>query len=324
MATSKLTLPVALLILLGGWVISLYLPFNSRFPVAETAFLKLLSGYLPNERTITLGINLVLYLLIGFLLIPFNNAVVIIRTRASIHTSLFFIWSALLPVLHPLHPDILMTFILMLSLVCLIAGYQHPHPMAYVYHAWLLLGFASFLVPEVLFLIPVYILGAYQFQILSFKSLVAGLLGLAFAYLVFCFLAWALGGWDLVVSQQVVLEKLCTEFHFPVHEDWLNVLAAYHGILWLVALFYYGFKKVQINIRTRDFIHFMLWTEVLLQGILYLKPGTLCALLPVSLICLCLIEGHLFTTVKTKLSNFFFILILVTSVVVYGLTLWRI
>lgn len=322
--SSKFTLPAALLILLAGWVISLHTPSVTSLPHTGSALWKLLSTHLPAERPLSLGINLLLYLLIGFLLIPFNNKIAIIRTRASIHTSLFFFWSALLPILHPLQGESAATLILLASLLCFMAGYQHPSPMTYVYHSWLLAGFASCLIPEVLILIPIYLIGLYLFHILSFKNLVAGILGLAFSYLIFFFLAWALQEMPLVTSQLAILKELFTTYHFPPHEAWLNTLAVFHGLLLLIALFHYWFKRSQIKIRTRDFINFILLTEIALQATIYFKPGTLYTLLPVSLIGLSFIEGHFLTTVQTKLTNLLFIATLVTSIVLYGLILWRI
>lgn len=320
----KFTLPAALLILLGGWVISLYIPTTASLPGTGSALRELLSAYLPEELPLSLGINLVLYVLIGFLLISFNNKIAIIRTRTSIHTSLFFVWSALLPILHPLQCDMLAILVLLLSLICFIAGYQHPSPMAYVYHSWLFLGLASCLTPEVLVLIPVYLIGLYQFHIFSFKNIVAGILGLVFSFLIFSFLAWSFQEMPLVTSQVALLKDLFTTYSFPAHEEWMNTLAVFHGTLLLIAIFYYWFKRAQTKIRTRDFINFILLAEIVLQATIYLKPGTLYTLLPVSLICLSFIEGHFFTTVQTKPMNVLFIVLLVTSVVLYGLILWRI
>lgn len=322
--TGRLVLPVALLVLLGGWVVSLYYP--QQFPLDGTAspLWLLLEGLLPVEPRLSLGINLLLYLLIGFLLIPFNNAVGIIRTKGSIQTSFFFIWSGLLPVLHPLQCDVLTTLVVLLSLLCLMAGYQKPQPMAYLYHAWLLLGFASWLAPEVLWLLPVYILGAYQFQILSLKSLAAALLGLLFAYFIFSFFLWAAQETPIIIGQFKTLETLFTQYTLPEHETWVVVLMAFHGVLWLVAVAHYWVRRAQSSIKTRDFINFILSIGLLSLLVIYLKPATLSTLLPVSLICLSLIEGHFFTTAYSKSTNLFLILMWLTSAVLYGLILWKV
>lgn len=322
--TGRLTLPVALLILLGGWVLSLYYPFATSIPENGSPIWNKLADYLPKELPLSLGINLITYLLIGFLLIPFNNAIAVIRTRASIQTSLFFVWSAFLPVIHPLQSDTFTTILLLASLVCFMSGYQHPRPMPYIYHAWLLLGIASWLAPEVLLLIPVYIIGAYQFHILSLKSFIAGILGVLFSYLIFCILIGSMQQIPLIIAQLDTFRQLFTTYSPPHHERWMIVLMIFHATLLFVALFHYWIKNAQLKIKTRDFMNFFLTAELFLQVIIYLKPETLHTLLPISLICLSLIEGHFFTTVQNKITNLLLILTFITTIILYGLILWKV
>ncbi len=323
--TGGLTLPVAMLILLGGWVLSLY--FSSPPLVASntsSSLWKELATVIPSDPTLSLGINLLIYVAVGFLLIPFNNAIAVIRTRASIQTSFFFVWSAFLPILHPLRPDIAVTLLLLLSIFCFTAGYQAPKPTPYMYHAWLFLGLASCIMPEMLWLIPAYLIGAYLFQCLSVKSFIAGLLGLVFACIIFCVFAWSTQHTAFLGEYFDALLLLCTSYSLPTHSIWAIALMGIHGLFLLIAIFYYWVKRGQTKIKTRDFINFILMLELMIQLLMYAKPDTLYALLPVSLICLSLIQGHLMTTVYTRATNVYLLFIIFLTLILYGLILFKI
>ncbi|MBP9638011.1 MAG: hypothetical protein KBD97_06590, partial [Bacteroidaceae bacterium] len=133
--SGRFTLPLALLCLIAGWIVSLYHPAVIRV-ATMSPFWAAADPEIPKEPHLLLGINLVLYLLIGFLLIPFNKLIAVIRIRASIQTALFFLWSALLPFLHPLQGGRFTVLLLLASLFCFVISYQHPRPMARIYHAW--------------------------------------------------------------------------------------------------------------------------------------------------------------------------------------------
>ena len=92
-------LPLMLFLLLGSWVVSLYV--EPSVPAGGGSLLQeMLTGLLPGERRLQLGAGLLLYVGIGFLLIPLNTQLVFIRARASAQTTFFFFWLALLPFLH--------------------------------------------------------------------------------------------------------------------------------------------------------------------------------------------------------------------------------
>ena len=321
--SGRFTFPLALLCLIAGWIVSLYHPAVIRV-ATMSPFWAAADPEIPKEPHLLLGINLVLYLLIGFLLIPFNKLIAVIRIRASIQTALFFLWSALLPFLHPLQGGSFTVLLLLASLFCLVISYQHPRPMARIYHAWLLLGFASLITPEVLGFIPAFLIGSYLFKSFSLKSFLAGILGLAFAYLIYGVGCWANGRDDLLTQQFNYFSQIETNYVIPVHPNWMWALILFHGLLFVVAALFYWIKSVQTNIKTRDHINFLLTMELFVQLIIYLKPDIICALLPLSLIILSLIEGHYFTTIQTKATNVFFISIIVFSFLLHLLILWKI
>lgn len=321
--SGRFTLPLALLCLIAGWIVSLYHPAVVKATVVSP-FWVVLDSSIPKEPHLMLGVNLVLYLFIGFLLIPFNKLIAVIRIRASIQTALFFWWSALLPFLHPLQGGSFTVLLLLASLFCLVISYQHPRPMARIYHAWLLLGFASFLTPEVLAFIPVFLIGSYLFKSFSLKSCLAGLLGFAFAYLIYGVGCWATGKEYLITQQFAYLSQFGNNYVIPAHSNWMWALLLFHGLLLIIAAVFYWVKNVQTNIKTRDHINFLLTMECVVQLLIYLKPGIISALLPVSLIILSLLEGHYFTTIQTKATNAFFISIILFSFVLYLLILWKI
>ncbi|MGI6218267.1 MAG: hypothetical protein ACOYJE_00145 [Bacteroidaceae bacterium] len=309
-------LPVVLFFMLGSWVVSLSVDVPA--PAHMGSFLwEEFNLFLPGERRISLAIGLLLYLGIGFSLIPLNNQLVVIRTRASMQTIFFFFWLALLPFLHPLLYDACPMFLLLCSLSFLMLGYQRERPMGFVYHALLCLGLASCFAPELLLLLPVYIVGACLFRMCSWRNLLAGILGVLFAYVFFTGIAWAVGKPELLFLQFASSWEQMQHYVRPDYALWFLVLVGYQLVLLLCTIPYYWLKRPKIGLRTRDFLAFFLLLELAFVAGMCLKPELLCTLLPLSLICLSFIEGHFFSFVYTKSSNVLFAFALSVPFVLY-------
>lgn len=313
-------LPVVLFFMLGCWVVSLSVDIPS-WPGMGSFLWEDMGLSLPGGRRILLAMGLLLYLTIGFSLIPLNNRLVIIRTRASVQTLFFFFWLALLPFLHPLVYDVCPMFLMLCSLSFFMVAYQHERPMGLVYHAMLCLGLASCFDPGLLFLLPVYGVGALLFRIGSWRSLLAGVLGLLFAYVFFTGVAWAVGNPWLLFRQFSSFAGKLHGFCLPAHAPWFLILAGYQLVLLLCTMPYYWLKKPKISMRTRDFLNFFSLLELAFLAGMCLKPVLLGMLLPLSLVCLSFIGGHFFSFVHTKSSNVLFIFAFSVPFLLYAILL---
>lgn len=315
-----LTLPVVLFLLLGSWVLSLVAELSVPFRSSSSWWAEL-PFRLPDDRRLLLGIGLLLYVAIGFLLIPFNNRLAVIRSRASVQTILFFFGAAFLPFLHPLHYDTFAMLLLQASLLCFLLAYQHPAPMAWVYHAMLFFGLSTCCLPGYLWLLPLYVIGFFLFRLSTLRNFLAAVLGLFFAYLLFGVLLWSVGQPGLFLVQwETCLSFL--RYTPPEHVAGSFAFLAYQAVLFLIPAGYYWIKRPQIAVRTSTLLHFFLLTELFLCAGMYLRPDMIGALAPLSLIGSSFVSGHYFTTVSTKFSNVFFLFTCFSAPVVYGLIVW--
>lgn len=314
-------LPIALFFTLGCWLISLYWEVPAP-PHVQSFLWESFHSLLPGERRISLGISLVLYLSIAFFLIPLNNQLVIIRSRASVQTIFFLFWLALSPFLHPLLYDVCPMFLLLASLSCFMMSYQQERPMGLVYHAFLCLGLASCFAPELVLLLPIYAVGGFLFRISTWRNLLAGILGLLFAYVLFTAVAWAAGRADVLILQFSSFIDQVRSYGTPDYNYWFILIIAYQLILLLGTVPYHWIKQTKMNLRTRDFLNFFLLLEIAFLAEMCLEPELLCTLLPLSLICLSFIEGHFFSCVYTKSSNVLFLFGLTMPFLIYLLLLF--
>ena len=308
-------LPLMLFLLLGSWVVSLYV--EPSVPAGGGSLLQeMLTGLLPGERRLQLGAGLLLYVGIGFLLIPLNTQLVFIRARASAQTTFFFFWLALLPFLHASLYALCPLFFFLLSLFCLTAAYQDPRPMSLVYHALLCLGLAVCFAPELLLLLPAYAVGAGLFRICTWRNLLAGVLGLLFAAVLFTAVAWSLGEPLLLFGQ---FDRFFAQVLLPCSGRpwWALGLVCYQALLLLATLLTYWLKRPKTGVRAHDFLNFFFLVELLLLAGMGLRPEFLPVLLPLSLVCLSFVEGYFFTSVYTKGTNVLFALGLFVPVVLY-------
>ena len=194
----RFTLPTAILISVSCWILTAVL-----LPETETQQ----SGYSLWETFCDFCIptwanrlfSFILYAVIGYFLIQLNNTFAIIRMRASVQTSVYFLLISVCPSLHMLYAGDLAAASFLVALFFLFKSYQQARPTGSLFHAFVFIGLGSLLFPQLMLFVPIFWIGAYNFQSLQPKSFFASLVGWSVPY-------WLLLGHALYYGQ---MELFC-------------------------------------------------------------------------------------------------------------------
>lgn len=318
--TGRLTLPTAILLSLFCWVLtSALLPeipvMKSGYPLWETVN----TGYIPAWANAPL--SFLLYGIIGYFLIELNNTFAIIRMRASVQTAIYFLLISVCPAMHQLYAGDIASVAFLISLFFLFKGYQHPHPAGIMFYSFLFIGAGSLFFPQLTLFIPLFWIGAYSFQALTPKSFFGSLVGwslpywflLGHAYFydemgLFCQPFIELGTFQPITLQDFPLWEIATL-------GYLFVLFAVSSVHCLVA----GYED---KIRTRSYLHFLIFLSFCIFGYILLQPAQTVHLLPLLLIGVSILTGHFVVLTNSRASNVFFICALAGLVLLFGFNIW--
>ena len=303
----RFTLPVVILICLVCWMAtSFLLPDMNPDKEAGYSLWQSACAFLPPawiNRIISFG----LYAIIGYFLIELNNTYGIIRMRASVQTSLYFLLVTACPGMHLLYAGDVAAVAYLVSLYFLFKSYQQPHPVGYVFHSFAFIGIGSLLFPQLLFFIPVWLIGSYSFQSLTVRSFCGALIGLTLPY-------WFLLGHAFFYGQMELFYQPFTELvHFqridPLKELslWELVTLGYLFILFVVSAVHCIVCGFDDKIRTRSFLHFLIFLNICIFLFILLQPAHCMDLLSLLMIGVSILVGHLFVLTSSKASNLFFI-----------------
>lgn len=318
-ATGKLTLPVTILLSTVLWIVfSFFKPIptlNSSYP-----FWQMLLEWVPGNVSGNIFCFLC-YGVIAYLLIEFNNAYSIIRMRTSLQTSVYLLMILAFPFLHRLNIGCLVSLCTIISLYLLFRCYQKQQPVGYFFHSMLFMGIASLLFPKILLLVPVFLIGIYNFKALTMRTFFAGMMGLTLPYWFLFGHAFYHGKMDLFYIP--FKELVCFQPLFSLNLGIsFYISAGFTFFLLLVSSIHYWITSYEDKIRIRAYLNFLIIFSfsTIIFGVLQVQYVEI--LLQVLLPVVALLMGHLFALSHTKVSNLFFIFSILLLVIIMCYNLW--
>lgn len=124
-----------------------------------------------------------------------NSRQLLIRERSRMVSTTFFASLAAVPLLHEFRLASLLPLALLFCYACLFSAYQERRPEGKMFHAFLLLGIAALLLPQVLWLAPLLLFScSLHLRTLTLGSAWATTIGLLLPLLGYTL--WALVKWD--------------------------------------------------------------------------------------------------------------------------------
>ena len=312
-------MPAAILISVACWLLSgALLPElqvqQSKYPLWQT-FCDLCIPNWGNQLS-----GFVLYAAIGYFLIQLNNTFAIIRMRASVQTSVYFLLISVCPYIHTLYAGDLAATAFLAALYFLFSSYQQARPMSSLFHAFVFIGLGSLLLPQLMFFIPVFWIGAYNFQSLHLKSFFASLAGWSVPY-------WFLLGYAFYYGQMELFYQPFRELasFTPVSFDfspWEQATLGFLLMLFVVSSAHCLIAGYEDKIRTRSYLHFLILLNLCIFVYIGLQPALTIHLLSFLLIGVSILTGHLFVLTNSRSSNLFFIVTLIGLFILLGFNVW--
>lgn len=318
----RFTLPAVILICIVCWIsTSILLPAMS--PEKETGYAlwqSICAFYLPGWANRI--ISFVLYAAIGYFLIEINNTFAIIRMRASVQTAIYFLLVTICPGMHLLYAGDIAAVAFLISLYFLFKSYQQLHPVGYIFHSFVFIGAGSLVFPQLLYLTPLWLAGAYFFQSLTIRSFCGALIGLSVPYWFLFGHAFFYGQMELFYQPFIELIRFQPVEPGKVLKLWELVTLGYLFILFIVSAVHCIVSGFEDKIRTRSYLYFLIFLNLCLFLFIFLQPAHCMDLLSLLLIGVSILVGHLFVLTSSKASNLFFIGSMTGLILLFCFNVW--
>lgn len=265
----RFTLPIVIFTCIACWVLtSVLLPGlevkESSYPLWNIVNIPAWANRI---------VSFLLFAGIGYFLIELNNTFAIIRMRASVQTSLYFLLITACPGMHLLYAGDVAAVTFLISLYFLFKSYQQPRPAGYLFHSFALLSAGSVAFPQLTYFIPIWLMGASGFQSLTFRSFCGAIIGWSIPY-------WFLLGHAFFHNE---IELFYQPFiHLADFRDidfgrdfqlWEVVTLGYLFILYIVSSIHCIVAGYEDKIRTRAYLHFLIFLNFCIFLFIVLQPA---------------------------------------------------
>lgn len=276
---------------------------------------------------------LLIYPLTGYLLAWVDRQFALSGTRDPFPATIFFIGCCLAPQ-HALCP------IGSIQLICiapaiylLLSTYRHRSAMGSYFMAFALMGIATIMTPQLLFIAPLLIIGCLFLQSLHARTLAASLLGLLFPYWIafsILFLTDNLTHVNVFVKQLTQYTEPATirltadmgfipPFSIPM--TWSTI--AWLVLLALPSIVYNSFNSTQ-QLRVRATRYFLATTTIIMFVAVSISPNLYNALIPSIILLSSAVGSALFAESQQSAGkNIWFIILLVIWLIILASYLWN-
>ena len=318
-AAGRLTLLIAILISVACWTLTAVLLPDLKAQQDNYPLWKSISDFcIPTWAS--RFCSFIFYSIVGYFLIELNNSFALIRMRASVQTAIYFLLISVCPSIHLLYAGDLAAVAFLIAIFFLFKSYQQTRPSGCLFHTFVFLGIGSILFPQLMFFVPIFWIGAYNFQSLHPKSFFASLIGWSLPYWFLLGHAFYYGQIELFYQPFQELVTF-TPIHFS-YQPWEMATIGYLLVLFIASSGHCLAAGYEDKIRTRSYLHFLIFLNFCIFVYIGLQPELGVHLLPILLIGVSILAGHLFVLTNSRTSNLFFICALVGLFLLFGFNIW--
>lgn len=320
----RFTLPVVILICTLCWVSTYFLfPDLMTAPTQEN-----LSSFWQSARDFLLPgwaeriVSFLVYAVIGYFLIELNNQFGIIRMRASMQTAIYFLLVTACPEMHLLYAGDIAALTFLISIYFLFKSYQQSRAAGYLFYSFLFIGAGSILFPQLTVLSVLWLFEAYRFQALTPRSFCGALLGWMLPYWMLFGHAFFYNEMELFYRPFIELTTFGDVFNLQILQTWELAVLGYLLVLFIVSAVHCIAAGFEDKIRTRAYLQFLIDLTIFLFLLIAIQPNYCSDLLPLLMISCSILIGHFFVLTNSKSSNVFFIVSLVSLILLFAFNIW--
>lgn len=255
----------------------------------------------------------VICLITTFFFIEFNNVHAIIRIRTRMVSSCFLLWMGVAYFLHPQQNSSFVLLCMLLSYYTLFHSYQKNQPVRDIFHAFLFMGIGSLFFLPLLYFIPLYYWSmAVYLRALTFKSFLAGIIGIITPY-------WFFAGYALFQNDLNLLISHFTDFahfEFPSLSVYLELggerisLFCLLAALNLTCMVHFIMTNYNDKIRTRMFFNIITLHSIAILLFLIVQPQYFNILFGLLIMNSCPLLSRYFALTPSRFTDILFITIL--------------
>lgn len=298
------------------WVVS-YL-HSMGYPVyaevAATPLWESICKVLPG-KFFTYLIGFILMVGGAFLLHRANVALVLIREKTLLPFLFYVLFISTNPDFLPLKSTSLGVFCLILAMYQLFIGYHDPEAKETSYNAALLVGIGSVLWVHLLWFLPLFWVGMWNFRSLTMRTFLASLLGVATVY-------WFVLGWcvwqkdftPLTLPFSVLFKIRFLAIGNIVFLDWINILII--AAITVIASVNILSHEVEDSLRSRQYLSFLISMALWAFALYFLYEQSSEEFLETACVPSSILIAHFFSVTRGKpvfWSFFSMITILITT-----------
>lgn len=257
----------------------------------------------------------------AFLLQKSNYELGLIREKTKLPFFLNVFLISTNPDFFPLNPASFGVFFLIVAMSLLFMSYHDKDARSAVFNASLIISLGSLLWIHILWFMPLFWLGMYQFRTLTVRTFLASLIGLSIVY-------WVLLGWSVLTHDYTPFHIFPSLFKMQVisfaYTNWINWIS----ILCVVVITLFAIVNVISHDtddiqRTRQYLYhlslFGIWAFVLA----FVFEHSADEFLQVACIPSSILMAHFFTLVQHRLVRWSLFLVLLVLLVILVLRVWN-
>lgn len=262
--------------------------------------------------------QVVCFALSAYMMVELNNAYALLRVRSRMVSTVFMALTCTMTFLfHSLTGGLVQVFTIA-SLLLLLSTYQSQESLGRIFYAFLLLGFVSMLSVQTLLLVPLlWLLMGTQLQSLSWRGLMASLIGLATPY-------WFVSVWfacqlDFTPLAHHFLslatfEPLPSAYAALTAAHWLTFMLT--AVLTVTGVVHFWNNSIDEKIRTRQNYGLFTWMSGACLLLTALQPQHFDPLMRVAVICASPLVAHFLTLTSSRITGIAFFVITAVTVAV--------
>lgn len=273
-------------------------------------------------KAFTYLIGILLMLGGAFLLHRANYILVLIREKTLLPFLFYVLFISTNPDFLPLKSTSVGVFCLILAIYQLFSAYHDPEAKTNAFNAALLIGIGSLLWIHILWFLPLFWIGMYNFRALSPRTFLASLLGVTTVY-------WFLLGWCIWFHD---FTAFTVPFPALFKIRFLTVtgigLASWLWILGIAVLTTASSLNILTHeyedvLRTRQFLSFLILMVVWAFGLYFLYEQSSEEFLETACIPAALLIAHFFTVMRGKVVFWTFYSTLVVYIILLFIRVWN-
>lgn len=274
------------------------------------------------SKAFTYAIGMMLMLGGAFLLHRANYILVLIREKTLLPFLFYVLFISTNPDFLPLKSTSVGVFCLILAIYQLFTSYHDPQAKSNAYNAALLIGIGSLLWIHILWFIPLFWVGMYNFRTLNLRTFLASLLGVGTVY-------WFLLGWCIWFADFTPFTiPFATLFRLNLLMpagiglvDWIGILLM--ASLTTVSAINIITHEYEDTLRTRQFLSFLILMAICTFAMYFLYEQASEEFLETACIPASILIAHFFTVMRGRIIFWTFYSSIVIFIVLLILRLWN-